>query len=246
MLESCALAAVVVGILVGSVGIGGILLPPLLTLFTGMAIHESMATSLFTFIITGVAGTILFQRRGSIDWMRVKPICAGAAIAGFFGAWLNSKLNAPSLAFILAIMIIFAGVYTLRAGDQTARQGEVSLQQRWLLLAIGIASGFASGLTGVGGPALAVPLMVLSGYSALTAIGVSQVVQIVGALSGTAGNLRYGTIDFGMAGFLLIFEIGGVVIGSYIAHVMDPRTLKKSVGILCIAVGLLFLFRNHF
>ena len=37
------------------------------------------------------------------------------------------------------------------------------------------------------------------GFPALVSIGVSQVIQIVAAISGTLGNLRYGSIDFGVA-----------------------------------------------
>lgn len=239
-------AAVGVGMLVGSVGIGGILLPSALTMLTGMAIHESMATSLFTFIFAGVAGTLFFQRKGSIDWKLVKPVCAGAAVAGFFGAWLNSRLNAPSLAFILAIIIIFSGIYTLRTCDTMAHalRGHHPRRLRFLLVSIGAVAGFGSGLTGVGGPALSVPLLVLSGFPALTAIGVSQVIQIVGATSGTLGNLRYGSIDFEVAALITPFEIGGVFLGAYIAHILDAHILKKFVGILCIVVGAVFLFRT--
>ncbi len=239
-------AAVGVGILVGSVGVGGILLPSALTILADMAIQKSMATSLFTFIFAGVAGTIFFQRQGSIDWELVKPVCAGAAVAGFLGASVNSRLNAHFLAFILAIIIIFSGIYTLRAGDKVAHavRGRHARRQRFLLVGIGAVAGFGSGLTGVGGPALSVPLMVLSGFPALTAIGVSQVIQIVGATSGTLGNLRYGSIDFGVAGLITPFEIGGVFFGAHIAHIVDAQILKKFVGILCILVGAVFLFRT--
>ncbi len=248
MLGSIALllAVVGVGILVGSVGVGGILLPSVLTMLTGMAIHQSMATSLFTFIFAGIAGTFFFHRQGSIDWKLAQPVCAGAAVAGFLGAWANSRLNAPSLALILAVIIILAGIYTLRAGraEMQAAWGSHPHRQRLLLVGIGAVAGFGSGLTGVGGPVLSVPLMVLSGFSPLTAIGVSQVIQIVGAASGTLGNLRYGSIDFGVAGLIIVFEIGGVFIGAHIAHIVDTHILKKFVGILCIIVGAVFLFRT--
>ena len=46
-----------VGTLIGAVGVGGILLIPALTAFAGLPIHTAMATALFTFAFTGVAGT---------------------------------------------------------------------------------------------------------------------------------------------------------------------------------------------
>ena len=108
--------AVLVGILIGAVGVGGILLIPALNLLTPLSIHASMATALFTFIFTGIVGTCLFQRRGSIDWTITLPLCVGGALFGFVGAWANALLDAQLLALILAVLIVFAGVYTLCSG----------------------------------------------------------------------------------------------------------------------------------
>jgi len=38
--------------------------------------------------------------------------------------------------------------------------------------------------------------------------------------------------------------MGGVFLGAHIAHIVDTHILKKFVGILCIAVGAVFLFRT--
>src|SRR6266536_1928863 len=108
-----------VGILIGAVGVGGILLIPALSLFAGLVVQEAMATALFTFIFTGAVGTLLFQRRGSIQWNIAVPVSVGAAPSGFLGAWLNSRLNAPALSLILASIIVFAGIYTLSTRTTT-------------------------------------------------------------------------------------------------------------------------------
>lgn len=52
---------------------------------------------------------------------------------------------------------------------------------------------------GVGGPALSVPLLVLFGFPALASIGASQVIQIIAAVSGALGNLRFGAINYKIA-----------------------------------------------
>ena len=60
-------SAFAVGTLIGAVGVGGILLTPALVTFAQLSVHEAMATALFTFIFTGITGTLLFQRKGTID-----------------------------------------------------------------------------------------------------------------------------------------------------------------------------------
>ncbi len=98
-------------------------------------------------------------------------------------------------------------------------------------------AGFGSGLTGVGGPALSVPIMVLFGFSPLVAIGASQVLQILASVSGTVGNLQYGSIDLRLAGIVTVFEILGVIVGVGIAHAVNPRSLRRFVGVLCVVAG---------
>lgn len=233
------LAAFGVGTLIGAVGIGGLLLIPALTAFGHLGIHEAMATALFTFLFTGIAGTWHFQRRGSIDWRITVPVCVGALLFGFSGAWANARLDTTALQLILAGVIVFAGIYTVRPLGRDGRAAFAGRTgaQRVLLLGVGSIAGFGSGLTGVGGPALSVPLMVLFGFPALQTIGASQAIQIVAAASGTLGNLQYGSIDTTLALPVTAAELAGVWLGARIAHAVDAGNLRRFVAVLCIATG---------
>lgn len=238
-------AALGVGVLIGAVGIGGVLLIPALAAFAGLGIQEAMATALFSFIFTGVTGTLMFQRRGSIDWRITVPVCLGSIVFAFLGAWLNSQSRPTMLALILAGVIVFAGVYTLwswRGQRHPVFQADNRKQQS-LLAAIGSVSGFGSGLTGVGGPVLSVPLMALFGFPALPAIGASQVIQIIAAVSGTLGNLQFGTVNFMVAAPVTLLEIAGVFLGVRIAHAIHVQALRACVSVLCIGVG--FFLMGH-
>ena len=73
MIIGLMVVSLIVGLLIGAIGIGGILLIPAVNLLAGLTIHASMATALFTFIFTGILGTFLFHRRGSIDWSITIP-----------------------------------------------------------------------------------------------------------------------------------------------------------------------------
>ena len=52
--------ALLVGGLIGTVGVGGILLIPALSGLGGLTTHAAMATSLFSFIFTGLLGHWLY------------------------------------------------------------------------------------------------------------------------------------------------------------------------------------------
>jgi len=63
------------------------------------------------------------------------------------------------------------------------------------------------------------------------------VLQIVAAAFGTAGNLAYGQIDFGMAAWITVLELAGVAAGVHLAHVASVQTLRRTAGGLCLVVG---------
>jgi len=211
----------------------------------GMSIHQAAATSLFTFLFTGILGTWLYQRRGSIDWHISVPVCASAVVFGFCGAALAAVLDPRPLAIIIALVIIAAGVYIFIPQRAIAlRRDGRAPAEHWLLASVGAASGFGSGFSGAGGPLFSVPLMVILGYVPLTAVATSQVLQIVAATSGSIENLRQGFIDFRIASVVTIFELLGVIAGVRLAHIASGLILRRLAGALCVVTGGLLLARS--
>jgi uncharacterized membrane protein YfcA len=241
-----AAVALAVGFFIGTVGVGGVLLIPALALLAGLDIHQAAATGLFTFFFTGSLGTWLFYRHGSLDWRIALPVCAGSVVFSYLGAMANSVIDARTLALIIAAIIAFAGVYVLvpsRRGEGNYRDGRGAAQQ--LLLAfVGAVAGFGSGLSGAGGALFSVPMMMVLGFVPLAAIGTSQVLQIIVALSGTLGNVQFGAVDFRTAGWASIFALLGVVVGARAAHAVSVAVLRYMAGALCVAVGVFMLARS--
>ncbi len=240
-----AAVAVIVGFFIGAVGVGGVLLIPALSILGGLPIHVAAATALFTFLFTGVLGTWLFHRRGSMHARTVAPVCAGSVVFSYLGALANSLIAERTLAIIIAAIIVCAGVYVLLPSKarQSARDGRGWAQQL-LLASVGAAAGFGSGLSGAGGALFSVPMMMALGFAPLAAVGTSQVLQIVVAASGTLGNVQFGSVDFLTAAWVSAFSLGGVVLGARTAHAVSGLVLRRMAAGLCIAVGLFMLARS--
>ena len=123
-----------------------------LALFGGLTIHQAAATSLFSFLFTGLLATWLYQRRRSIDWDIAVPVGAGAVL-GYLGAGAAALVDPRPLSIVIALIIVAAGVYVFvppRAG-RAHRDGRGAGEQT-LLASVGAASGFGSGFSGAGGP----------------------------------------------------------------------------------------------
>lgn len=247
LVDWAALAAIALGVgfFIGTVGVGGILLIPAMVWLGAIPIHQATATALFSFLFTGLLGTWLFQRRGSIDWHITRPLLAGALMFSYLGARTNALADVRALALIIALVILFAGIYILlpaRSRKVVQRDGR-SRAQQFLLFLVGAVAGFGSGLSGAGGPLFSVPMMLMLGFPPLSVVGAGQVLQIAAALSGTLGNLQFGAIDFAFAAWLTLFELAGVLVGVRAAHAAGAAALRRTAGGLCLLTGLLMLVR---
>ena len=241
MILEIVLIGLLTGTLIGTVGVGGILLTPLLIYSIGTELHIAQATSSFSFLFTGIVGVIAYARRKSIDWLRVFWISIGIIPAALLGARVNTILSSNSLTAILAGLIIFSGYNAL---SQRENDGKFSKNlSKIVLILIGIAVGFGSSLTGTGGPVLLMPLLLFLGFMVLAAVGISQAIQLPIAIFASIGFILFGQIDFSLGITLGIVQSVGVIIGAIIAHSLPQAKLRVVVAITLIGVGLLMIGR---
>jgi hypothetical protein len=113
------------------------------------------------------------------------------------------------------------------------------------LIAIGLGGGLLSGLLGVGGGIVMVPLLVLwAGFAQrdahATSLGAIIPISIAGiATYGVAGEVRYGTALALAAGSVL-----GAPIGARLLSRMDERLLKIVFGVFLVCVSVLLGVRG--
>lgn len=230
------------GLFIGTVGIGGILLAPMLVYVAGIDLHLALATSSLSFLFAGIAGTIAYVRKGTISWNTVGWLSAGVVPAALLGARANIALQANVLTAILAAVIVASGVNALLK-DPVTIPGSFQAN-RFVQVSIGAAVGFGSALTGTGGPVLLLPILIFINVPALAAIGVSQAIQLPIAIFATAGFLLFGSIDIELGVQLGLIMAVGVIIGAQIAHKVSASQLRKLVATALVAVGLLMIVRT--
>ena len=107
------------------------------------------------------------------------------------------------------------------------------------LVLIGILAGILSGLVGVGGGIVMVPLLILFfGYSQHQAQGTSLAVLAVPVTLLAAYNYhKQGHLDWRYAAVIAVFFVLGGFIGSKIAISLDQKMLKKVFGVILLFVA---------
>jgi len=102
----------------------------------------------------------------------------------------------------------------------------------------GTAAGLFSGLFGVGGGTVIVPLLVLwLGYGERTATGTSLAAIIVIAAIATIAQGAYGNVKVGDGILVGIPAVGGVVVGTWIQQRVRTETIGLLFALLLIAVA---------
>jgi uncharacterized membrane protein YfcA len=116
----CAVLLLVVGVLTGvlsglfGVG-GGFVIVPALVLFSGMAIHRAVGTSLLVIALVSVSGVASQYLSGRALPFQLTALFVAGGIAGLFlGQQLGRRLSGPTLqrVFVLAILAVAVFVIT--------------------------------------------------------------------------------------------------------------------------------------
>lgn len=239
-----AVVAIVVGLLVGTTSVGGVILIPALVAWGGVDVHRAAATTLASFLPIGGLAAWLFWKKGSLNLNLVWPLALGALPCGYLGATLAARIPAQPLTLAIGILIVVASIAILRPPKSLAEAGARSRgREVALLMGIGAMAGVGSGLSGAGGPIFSVPLMLLAGYQPLVVIGAAMAFAIVAAISGSAANLQAGAIDFPLFGLLVACQLGGIVAGAKIAHALPVATLRKVAAWACVFAGVVMVLR---
>lgn len=114
------------------------------------------------------------------------------------------------------------------------------------LIIIGLAAGILSGLVGVGGGIIMVPLFVLFlGLSQHNAQGMSLAVMLPPVTFLAVYNYHKaggGSIDWKIALIVSVLFVIGGFIGSKIALQIDQRMLKRIFGVLMLIVAIKLIF----
>jgi uncharacterized protein len=235
----------VIGALVGLLGGGGsILAVPALVYLAGQDLQQAVATSLLVVGITAVVAVVPRLRERQISW-RIGLLfgVAGAATA-FAGAAVNRLLPDELTLALFAVLMVGAGVRMLQdkpaTGTACAVDGGRVNWRRCLprTLAGGLVVGFLTGLLGVGGGFLIIPVLVLAlGLPMPTAIGTSLVVVAINSAAGFAAHAGEATLDVPVTLAFTAAAVVSAVAAGRLGAKVDTDRLRRWFAWLVLVVA---------
>lgn len=222
------------GLLSGLFGIGGgVVLVPLLVLLLGFQQRLAAGTSVAAILPAAVIGGAGYALQGNVDWIAALCLAIGIVGGAQLGSWALARVPTTLLRVLFMVFLAAIIVSLWLVVPQRDDVIPISVLTVVMLIVTGFVTGVLSGLLGVGGGVIVVPvLMFFFGASDLIAKGTSLLMLIPGSISGTLGNLRRGNVDLRSALFLGV--TAGVLspVGSIFAVYLDPFWSNAAFSVL--------------
>ena len=230
------LVGALVGVMSGLFGVGGgFLMVPVQFWALGLvgvdpetALRTAFGTSLAVVIPTAASGAWAHHCRKCVRWDVVRWMGISAAVASLAGSLLSTRAPGRPLELLLGLVLCAAAVQILtqRASAACDLGGEERELSRSGYLALGLPGGLLSGLLGIGGGIVLVPLLTLVlRYPVRTAVGTSTPVILCAALGGVVGYAL----------------TAPSALGARLAHACPPRLLRLALAGVMVLVGILML-----
>ncbi|HEX6469632.1 MAG TPA: sulfite exporter TauE/SafE family protein [Streptosporangiaceae bacterium] len=245
-LSTLAVAALLVGVLIGMVGIGGVVLPPALILIGGVEPHRATAISLISFTLTGVVSAALQLRAGAVPRSLTRNLAIGLLPGALAGGWLSARIPQGIILGGLAAICLGSALWAVARGRAAAaaRPGREDIGAA-VAAPIGVVVGLGSALTGTSGPVLLTPALMMARLAIGQAIIVGQVIQVIVTPAGALGSVLRARPELGLTAVLAAATAAGTVLGiAGTRRLRPPETvLRRVVAGLLAATGILVALR---
>ncbi len=257
------------GVLTGLFGAGGgFLIVPLLTIVFGFEYSMAKGSSLACIVGTCASGLMRHLRLGNVALKTMLIIAGGAMCGAMLGGMLNDYLentlcggDQEKFTLIMHpmyILLLLAAAWFVYRGRDDGAEGLTLLQRLPIgpkirirlagqegvslpaLAYLGLLVGLLTGLLGVGGGVLMMPLLLtVVGLTPKHAVGTSLGIVLFAA---AAGTVKYGMIDrvnIWVAMSLLVGSSLGVQIGAWLCDILHAGKIRRYFAILVLAVVLI-------
>ena len=242
----------ITGTLIGLTGTGGgVILTPLLLIFTPYPAVVVIGTDIVNGAVTKLLGVVEHRRFGQVHWRlaglliagSVPGTLAGIVFVGFLKAHLASGQLDHVLKTVLAVTLFGVSLFLpfVRNGQIRLVKSSLELQLRAdiaKLVAVGAVVGFLVALTSIGsGSLLMVFLLLLIPLPLASLVGTDIMFGL--ATMALAGSLHFwmGHFDAGLFLRLVAGALPGVVLGSRLTRLIPERYFSWLFSVLYFSLG---------
>lgn len=229
----------------GLLGVGGafIMGPVQYIVYTNMGIPTDMAiklafgTNLLVILPTAISAAWRHHRNRAVLWKAAIIMGSFSLIGSFSGATIATHLPGAALKIALGVIILAGAIRMLTA--RPPQLEEEANNNPWLWVAWALPIGMVSGLVGIGGGIVAVPVMTLAlRFKMHNAIATSLAMMILTSTGGVIGYIingigvtdlpaySIGYVNLQSWFLLAVTSIGMAQVGAMTAHRLPDKQIR--------------------
>jgi hypothetical protein len=224
----------------GILGIGGgLIMIPLMVGVLKLTQHKAHGTSLVALVFTGISGAITYASHGALNLTAAALLAVTAVVTAPLGARYCNALTEKNLKKYFGAFLIFCSVLLFLKPYLTGFIGTLPGYANIIIFLItGAITGFLSGMMGVGGGTIMIPVMViLIGFTQHVAQGTSLLVMVPAGAIGSFTHWKMGNVEKGILWGLIPGIICGTYFGGNIANIIPNDTLRLIFAFMIIILG---------
>ena len=251
---------VVVGFASGLLGVGGgfIMAPVQYFVFIDMgvpadaAIKLAFGTNLVVILFTSASGARQHSKKGAV-WWRAAIIMGVSGLAfAYAGATLATHLPGDVLKIAFGVVVLLAAIRMLTTKTKQIEQEPVT--NHWLWIAWAIPLGLLTGILGIGGGVVAVPILVLAlRFKIHHAVATSLAMIVIKSIGGIIGYIinglnapnlpaySIGYVNLASGFLLVVSSVGLAQVGAVTAHRLPAKQLRYIFIAIMFYIGLKML-----
>jgi len=246
-----------IGIAASLTGVGGgVFIVPLLTILYGVDPRIAIGTSLTTIIFTAIASTLNYAKQRRIYYKTGIVLALTTAPGAFLGARIVKMISPDLLGFIFGFFLVIVAMrmidfkslllrgkstYEKTSQRETKSDDELVRSGKSMALAAGLSffGGLASGLLGIGGGILVVPILAFAMDMPIhLATATSMFTMIFTSISGVTEHYLAENIDFGYALLIALGTIFGAQVGAFASKKVSGQNLRRIFALMLLVAGI--------
>ncbi|WP_138418751.1 sulfite exporter TauE/SafE family protein [Aquibacillus sediminis] len=252
-----------VGGTVGSIaGLGGgiVIVPSLLFLETSLGVISNMGpqiivgTSYLVLIATGLSSTIAYMKQKKVDFNSGFIFFIGSGPGAIVGALINRFFETDQFAGVFGLLMIgisllmfftksIKPIGIIKTGKLHTYTDENGMSWEYkystiLAIIICFFIGILSGLFGIGGGSLLVPIMLLLfGFPTAVAIPTSMFIVFLSGITGSVTHVSLGNVHWLYALALIPGAWFGARFGAYLNRKLNEKVVVTIFRLILIIIG---------
>jgi uncharacterized membrane protein YfcA len=240
------LAGIATGIMSGAFGVGGAVISTPAIRALGCSAALAVGTTLPSILPGAVTGSWRYRQGELIQWKVVVFTAPAGIVAAVFGAWVSPRVPGDGhiLMVFTALLLMWSAINMIRSvAPREPADTKTSLRssQGFLATLTGVCAGGLSGLLGLGGGIIMVPLFRRwLGLPIKNAVATSLICVGCFAVPGTITHALEGGIDWRFALWLTVGVVVGAPFGSKTALKMSDKKLQRVFGLFLAAVAVVY------